>query len=336
MDEFEKIKERLKKEGIEVVSITPEGGEYKAEIRFCTPAGELIEDEILFVGTDADFVRGFEFYAANYDVDEHVAARMSHRGSNGVPATARALVEDAEGVSRMLRIAAKNIRFDDLHQAEPDVYKMLAVSNRHLRPETYLAMLFGKVCGEYCFRKPVPDNDAASFGVFVCVGDIDLTERNKLPADLAQLVDYCHCHDIWWLLIDEGYSRCELFTDFDPEWKRANTKFSFLYRDADNYKTHNVFVLRGLYKTEEIREIKACCDGDNFIAEQVGLWHDLPGDGTVTEADHCWSEIYSDDDALGFEVSYEPPTVDMSFQDLLENFRKAKYHWDEAKYAPEI
>ena len=50
-----------------------------------------------------------------------------------------------------------------------------------------------------------------------------------------------------------------------------NTMFSFLYRDASNYKTHNEYVLKGVLSKEEIDEIVSCGDGDNFIFQNYGL-----------------------------------------------------------------
>ena len=51
-----------------------------------------------------------------------------------------------------------------------------------------------------------------------------------------------------------------------------NTKISYLYRDADNYKMHNKCVIAGTLTTEQTRTIKDCCEmGEYFIPRQVGL-----------------------------------------------------------------
>ena len=53
-----------------------------------------------------------------------------------------------------------------------------------------------------------------------------------------------------------------------------NTKISYLYRDADNYKMHNKCVIAGTLTTEQTRTIKDCCEmGEYFIPRQVGLSH---------------------------------------------------------------
>ena len=98
------------------------------------------------------------------------------------------------------------------------------------------------------------------------------------------------------------------------------------------YKTHNEFILSGTLTPDEIDEIVACACGDNFIAEQVGLSHDLPGE--LNDDDHCWCELYYESNH-GFETTDESPTTDLTAQQLLENFRNAKGNWDEVKYAPE-
>ncbi len=51
-----------------------------------------------------------------------------------------------------------------------------------------------------------------------------------------------------------------------------NTKISYLYRDADNYKMHNKCVIAGTLTTEQARTIKDSCEmGEYFIPRQVGL-----------------------------------------------------------------
>lgn len=49
-----------------------------------------------------NFVKNVREYADGFDVDEHVELWIEGRGKNGVPATARELVEDAEAIRDML------------------------------------------------------------------------------------------------------------------------------------------------------------------------------------------------------------------------------------------
>ena len=54
--------------------------------------------------------------------------------------------------------------------------------------------------------------------------------------------------------------------------EERNTRITYLYRDADNYKTLNEVVIQGTFTDEEIDEMMAVCDqGEYFIPRQVGL-----------------------------------------------------------------
>ena len=67
-----------------------------------------------------------------------------------------------------------------------------------------------------------------------------------------------------------------------------NTKISYLYRDADNYKMHNKCVIAGTLTTEQTRTIKDCCEmGEYFIPRQVGL-PERRFDRYDPAVDHCW------------------------------------------------
>lgn len=105
-----------------------------------------------------------------------------------------------------------------------------------------------------------------------------------------------------------------------------NTRISYLYRDADNYKVHNSCVVKGEI-TKEQKEIILYCldDGCFFIPEVVGL----PAErfGTHTESDHAWMELYEDD----FQLVEADTTVDLTIEQVTEAFRNA--HWNEAEEA---
>ena len=83
-----------------------------------------------------------------------------------------------------------------------------------------------------------------------------------------------------------------------------NTKISYLYRDADNYKMHNKCVIAGTLTTEQARTIKDSCEmGEYFIPRQVGL-PERRFDRYDPAVDHCWFEL--DEDC--FSETIEPPT----------------------------
>ena len=68
------------------------------ELEKYSPAGE----DFIFGVQKEDFVRNVREYADDFDVDEHVELWIEGRGKNGVPSTARELVEDAEAIRDML------------------------------------------------------------------------------------------------------------------------------------------------------------------------------------------------------------------------------------------
>ena len=104
-----------------------------------------------------------------------------------------------------------------------------------------------------------------------------------------------------------------------------NTRISYLYRDADNYKTHNECVVEGVMTPEQQKIMLECLhDGEYFIPHQVGLPERRFDDG-VTEADHCWFEL----DEFSFADTTEPPTIGICAGDLVKAFCAKKDSWDD-------
>lgn len=102
-----------------------------------------------------------------------------------------------------------------------------------------------------------------------------------------------------------------------------NTKISYLYRDASNYKIQNECIVRGLLTDAQIKAILDCRDGDNFIPSQVGL----PEKRFVRfdpEKDTCWFELYES----SFEPTDAEATVDLSVDELVSHFLSKKNHWE--------
>jgi len=123
--------------------------------------------------------------------------------------------------------------------------------------------------------------------------------------------------------------------------RRLNTRFRYLYRDADNYKEGREVVLPGEPELGDLETVRAALDGgENFIPEQVGLVDLQAGlqqwDSKETEAgyetnpendpDHPWHEF--SDEGEWFEVVAEEPTESLTFKELVENFRTVT--WDES------
>jgi len=106
-----------------------------------------------------------------------------------------------------------------------------------------------------------------------------------------------------------------------------NTRINYLYTDASNYKAHNTAVVSGELSEAQIAEINACLhDSEFFIPAQVGLpeerfekWDD--------QDDHCWFTLQS------IYSTPEAPTVSLTAEQLLSNFRASKNNWrDNERY----
>lgn len=107
--------------------------------------------------------------------------------------------------------------------------------------------------------------------------------------------------------------------------EQMNTKISYLYRDADNYKTHIECVINGLLSEEQKKKILDCRqEGEWFIPSQVGLdeYRNWPVD---LEVDHPWFEL----EEYSFSETNEKASVDITAEELVAAFEKCKDKWDE-------
>ena len=111
-----------------------------------------------------------------------------------------------------------------------------------------------------------------------------------------------------------------------------NTKISYLYRDADNYKKVNECVIAGALTAEQICVIKDCCDmGEYFIPSQVGL-PERRFDRYDPAVDHCWFELDED----SFSETIEPPTVALTAAELVNRFEECRNNWQDETYTPQM
>lgn len=103
-----------------------------------------------------------------------------------------------------------------------------------------------------------------------------------------------------------------------------NTAMEYLYRDADNYKSLNRIILKGQFTQAQSDVIYSCLDkGEYFIPRQVGL-PEKRFDTFDPQSDHCWFELHPG----AFTFTNEEPTVELTVDDLTQNFRKAKGNWN--------
>lgn len=130
-------------------------------------------------------------------------------------------------------------------------------------------------------------------------------------------------------LIDQFIELADKLKEIRNEPIQCNTRLNYMYRDANNYKTWNSVVLSGTMTDEMFEEMKKCCEDGRklFIPEQLGL--ELLRDWSTTEDDHPYAEL------LEYELVPDKQTADMTVEELLEKFRKAKGNWHPEDYQPE-
>lgn len=92
----ENIVRILEENDFNIGEITGQGGSYYIELSQYTPLGEDWYVVVWFDGTDEDFIDQFDRIYQNFDVDEELEVFMECRGKNGVPTSARELLEDQE------------------------------------------------------------------------------------------------------------------------------------------------------------------------------------------------------------------------------------------------
>lgn len=147
-------------------------------------------------------------------------------------------------------------------------------------------------------------------------------QENGLDLDYS---DY----DGYRVTIDPKFPNGKIGDSDAASYPELNTRISYLYRDASNYKTHNEIIVSGVFTMNEITEILSCLDdGCYFIPEQV----DFPVErfGSVTEDDHCWCEL----EESGFEIVDLRANSSMTKMDVLKAFREAKNNWQVFELLP--
>ncbi len=116
---------------------------------------------------------------------------------------------------------------------------------------------------------------------------------------------------------DFAYAKFE-----EKGWLKVNTRVTYLYRDASNYKRWNECVVQGRMTAAQVHEILSCCsNGDYFIPSQVGMPEEKFSE--TTEDDHCWFEIGEG----SFAMTLQSPTESITVDELVAAFRKCKGNW---------
>jgi len=92
-----------------------------------------------------------------------------------------------------------------------------------------------------------------------------------------------------------------------------NTSITYQYRDASNYKEFDTVIISGLLSLNNIEEY--LYDREFFIPSEIGL-KDLQPEN-LNQDDHIWHEI------LEIVHTHEKPTVNITAEKIISNFRKA-------------
>lgn len=106
----------------------------------------------------------------------------------------------------------------------------------------------------------------------------------------------------------------------------VNTQISYLYRDARNETRRNKAIVKGVATQKQIEIIMSCLhDGVYFIPEQVGLpGKRMNGYEYDPDMDTPFMELLQ----CGFSFTSEHPDINLSVEELVAAFQKAKNNWD--------
>lgn len=106
-----------------------------------------------------------------------------------------------------------------------------------------------------------------------------------------------------------------------------NTKVSYMYRDASNYKEGHSEIFTGEITPEQEQLIRDnLYDGDGFIPQQVGLEAlQIRMMSFPSEDDHCWHEL------VEFTLTKQTSTRGKKISEFANRFKDII--WDEVKYA---
>lgn len=85
-------------------------GTYYAEVGVYSPENEDVMISFEFDGTDEDFIKQFNEYVENFDIDDHAEMYIPMRGQNGVPDSISDLVEDAKWIKNTLTEVGSKLR----------------------------------------------------------------------------------------------------------------------------------------------------------------------------------------------------------------------------------
>lgn len=111
-----------------------------------------------------------------------------------------------------------------------------------------------------------------------------------------------------------------------------NSKFSYMYRDADNYKVFNTVVFSGEFSPRDAQNVmKNLFDEEFFIPGDVDL-ENLQGrfEDMDPDLDHPWHEVVCGDGGSPFSLTDEAPTDSRSVRVFAREFALTVWNSDRA------
>lgn len=93
----------LEENDIRICSTCKQGTSFYTELEFFSTLDEDFVFSVWHNGTKESFINEFFRYAWDFDPEEHAEMWIPLRGTNGVPGSIRALLEDADGIDKFLK-----------------------------------------------------------------------------------------------------------------------------------------------------------------------------------------------------------------------------------------
>lgn len=104
-----------------------------------------------------------------------------------------------------------------------------------------------------------------------------------------------------------------------------NTKITYLYRDADNYKQFNEVIVNGCLTEEQKQKIINCLESREYFIPRQVCFPEIRLEKIDLERDTCWFEL----DESSFKDTSEEQTLDMTPEDVVKQFEAAAGNWND-------
>lgn len=167
--------------------------------------------------------------------------------------------------------------------------------------------------------------------VTVCFEDETREYSRDIPKEYLTSINVSYEKTAVRESLDNSVASCE----------KMNTRFSYMYRDAANYKDFYEFVFEGTLSDAQIQAFVDACNDEYFLPRAIGL----PGgvfegdDGYDSELDHYWCEHDFEDSFERVNVEPDVFTINgrktfIKAEEFLELFTRCSEGWEAALTCP--